>query len=137
MNLAKVQKHLLPWYAPMTILSLTLHPYVIRANHESGKNSLPKKITATIIDTLHTVAETNGNFHCQRWFTFLANKCSNIFINQTKELLFKSELIDPFNDYFLLNVTNFEVNHRIVPSTLVSQKMVKDIIFIARTNRVV
>lgn len=136
-SLPKVNGTLLPWYMPISTLALTLYNYEHSA--QFGKKNQQKKLaySSNIIDEFNTIADTSGNYHSQRWFKFLANKCTSVLINQTKELIFKSELVDPYGDYFIKDLINFEIDWRKVPDTVLSRKSAKDIVFIARTNQVV
>lgn len=124
-SLSKVDLILIPWYHTISTLAITLY------NYER------KKFNSHIIDEFNTIADSSGNYHTKRWFKYLANKTSSVFINQTKELIFQSDLIDPYHDYFIENLTDFSINWSKIPETIISKKSAKDIVFIARTNQVV
>jgi len=125
-SLTKVHNILLPWYIPIATLASTIYNFEKRG-----------KFSPKIIDEFNTISASSGNYQTKKWFLFLADKCSSVFVNQTKEVLFHSTLIDPYQDYFIKDLKTFNVNWNNVPETVLSKSAVRNIIFIARTNVVV
>lgn len=139
-NLTIVHNSLLPWYVPLERIATTLFRIL-------NKNSFNPKI----IDDFNTIADSSGNTQTQEWFRFLASKCTQVLENQTRELLFNYNLVDPYNEYFIVlkaqnnknsknqehTLKDYEIDYEKIPTTILNNSTAQKIGFIVRTLHII
>jgi len=119
MSLAKIHAALLEWYIPFETITQTI--YNISC------------FSAKLIDQFITISDSSGNEKTKHWFKFLADQLGLVFENQTRELLLNQKLVDPYNEYFIKNISEASLDFDRLPVTVISKDTAKKISYICRT----
>lgn len=119
MSLAKIHSMLIDWYIPFETIATCIYNTA--------------KFDATLIDKFITIADSSGNQKTNYWLKFLADRLALVFESQTKELLKNQNLIDPYEEYFIKNISDVNIDFTKLPLTFISKQTAKKISYICRT----